>query len=193
MLVWAAVVIGLGSGLAGSVVAPLLTISHQRETEFRSRILLAAEDFLRQAETVRRLARRPHGSGADDPLELVKGAWDDLVPSVIMIELLFGQGSEVTQWAQTAGNELSEVIDVLPAVTTREQAIDLAIQKQMDAASGAISNFTRMVEIIVRPSRRWNRIVERRSIKRQLEKQLSAATRLAAISARDHALREEGP
>jgi hypothetical protein len=187
MLVWAAVVIGLGSGLAGSVVAPLLTISHQRETEFRSRILLAAEDFLRQAETVRRLARRPHGSGADDPLELVKGAWDDLVPSVIMIELLFGQ------WAQTAGNELSEVIDVLPAVTTREQAIDLAIQKQMDAASGAISNFTRMVEIIVRPSRRWNRIVERRSIKRQLEKQLSAATRLAAISARDHALREEGP
>src|SRR5258708_3260447 len=169
MPVWAAVVIGLGSGLAGSVIAPLLTISHQRETEFRSRILLAAEDFLRRAETVRRFARRPHGSGADNPLELLKGAWDDLVPSVIMIELLFGQGSEATQWAQTASNELGEVIDMLSAVTNRKQAVDLAIQKHMDAASLAISNFDRIVETIVRPSRQWNRTDERRSIKPQLE------------------------
>jgi hypothetical protein len=191
MPVWAAVVIGLGSGLAGSVVAPLLTISHQRETEFRNRILLAAEDFLRQAETVRRFARRPHGSGADEPVELLKNAWDDLVPSVIMIELLFGHESEATQWAQTAGNELGEVIDLLPAIAKSEQAVELAFQKHMNAASRAIDNFARMAETIVRPNRRWNRIAKRRSIVRQLEKQLSSAIKLVATSAREDVRRED--
>lgn len=192
MPVWAAVVIGLGSGLAGSVITQLLTMSHQREIEFRSRILLAAEDFLRRAETVRRFARRPHGAGADEPLELLEGAWDNLVPSVIMIELLFGQGSEATRWAQMAGKELSEVIDILPTVATGEQAVGLTIQKHMDLASAAMDNFARMVETIVRPSRRWNRAAKRHSIKRQLEKQLSAATTLAATSVPDQALSEEG-
>ena len=47
-----AVVVGLGSGLVSSIVSTLLTISHERAAEFRSRMLQAAEDFLRRSEAV---------------------------------------------------------------------------------------------------------------------------------------------
>jgi len=45
-MVWIALVTGLGSGLVGSVIGTMLTVSHQRAAEFRSRMLSAAEDFL---------------------------------------------------------------------------------------------------------------------------------------------------
>ena len=47
MPVWAAIIIGLASGLVSSIVGTLLTIRHERGAEFRTRMLTAAEDYLR--------------------------------------------------------------------------------------------------------------------------------------------------
>jgi hypothetical protein len=111
--VWAAVVVGLGSGLVSSIVSTVLTISHERAAEFRSRMLLAAEDFLRRAEVVRRLARRPHDTAAGGPLGALLDAWDDLVSAVVLVELLFGRDSEAAHWAREASNELKDVEEEL--------------------------------------------------------------------------------
>ena len=58
------ILVGLGSGLVGSVVGTQRTISHERAAEFRSRMLLAAEDRPSAPEQPRRPgqaspARRP--------------------------------------------------------------------------------------------------------------------------------------
>src|SRR6266508_697141 len=44
---WAALLVGLGGGVFGTLVGTLLTISHERGAEFRTRMLTAADDFLR--------------------------------------------------------------------------------------------------------------------------------------------------
>jgi hypothetical protein len=88
-----AIVVGLGSGLGSSMVSTLLTVSHERAAEFRSRMLQAAEDFLRRAEAARRLVRRPRSTTAEEPLDALLDAWGDLVSAVILIELLFNRDS----------------------------------------------------------------------------------------------------
>jgi hypothetical protein len=103
--------IGLGSGLAGSV----LTVSHERAAEFRSRMLLAAEDFLRRAETMRALARGPGAETSGESVTLLLRAWDDLVPAVILVELLFGHDSDAAIEAREVGNELRDVERALRA------------------------------------------------------------------------------
>jgi hypothetical protein len=42
---WAVILVGLAGGLLGSAAATLLTISHERAAEFRTRMLNAADDF----------------------------------------------------------------------------------------------------------------------------------------------------
>src|SRR5438105_12508829 len=48
MNVWVAIVIGLGSGLFGT----LATISHEREAEFRRRMIEAADEFVGRAMSI---------------------------------------------------------------------------------------------------------------------------------------------
>jgi hypothetical protein len=123
--VWVAIVVGLGSGLASSMVSTLMTISHERAAEFRSRMLQAAEDFLRRAEAARRLVRRPRSTAAEEPLDALLDAWDDLVSATIMIELLFGHDSEAAYWAREASNELKDVEEELRAVLDAHSNSDL--------------------------------------------------------------------
>ncbi|HUL27120.1 MAG TPA: hypothetical protein VLW44_15285 [Streptosporangiaceae bacterium] len=112
----AAIIVGLVSGLVGALIGTLLTISHERAAEFRSRMFVAAEDFLRRAETVRRRARRPpEGMPQYQALELLLTAWDQLVSAAIVIELLFGKNSEAAHWAREVTSELSAGEDSLRA------------------------------------------------------------------------------
>ena len=113
----AAIIAGLVSGLVGAPIGTLLTISHERAAEFRSRMFVAAEDFLRRAETVRRRAGHPpDGMPQYQALELLLTAWDQLVSAAILIELLFGKNSEAAHWAREVTSELSEAEDSLRAV-----------------------------------------------------------------------------
>jgi len=146
MPVWVAVVVGLGSGLISSIVSTLLTISHERAAEFRSRMLQAAEDFLRRAEAVRRLARRPRGTAADGPLDALLDAWDDLVSAVVLVELLFGRDSEAAHWAREASNELKDAEEKLRSALEVPSDLTAPISEQqindhMLAAGKAIDRF----------------------------------------------------
>jgi hypothetical protein len=141
-----AVVVGLGSGLFSSIVSTLLTISHERAAEFRSRMLQAAEDFLRRAEAVRRLARRPRGTAAGGPLEALLDAWDDLVSAVVLVELLFGRDSEAAHWAREASNELKDVAEELRSALEAPSDLTASISEQqindrMLAAGEAMDGF----------------------------------------------------
>jgi hypothetical protein len=111
MPAWAAIVIGLGSGVAGT----LLSISHQRGSEFRTRMLDAAASFLDHAEAIRRVVRSPRGAGITDPIVAIRDRWDDLVPHVMMVELLFGTASAPAQLARAAGGTALDVIEQIEA------------------------------------------------------------------------------
>ncbi len=144
--VWVAVVVGLGSGLISSIVSTLLTISHERAAEFRSRMLQAAEDFLRRAEAVRRLARRPRGTAAGEPLDALLDAWDDLVSAVVLVELLFGRDSEAAHWAREASNGLKDVEEELRSAVEAPSDLTAPISEQqikdhMLAAGQAMDRF----------------------------------------------------
>lgn len=146
MPVWVAVVVGLGSGLVSSIVSTLLTISHERAAEFRSRMLQAAEDFLRRAEAVRRRARRPRGTAAGEPLDALLDAWDDLVSAVVLVELLFGHDSEAAHWAREASNELKDVEEELRSALEAPSDLTEPISEQqikdhMLAAGQAMDRF----------------------------------------------------
>ena len=130
MPVWGAIVVGLGSGLVSSIVGTLLTISHERAAEFRSRMLQAAEDFLRRAEAVRRFARRPRNTAASEPLDALLDAWDDLVSAVVLVELLFGHDSEAAYWARETSNELKDVEEELRAALETHSDLTTPIREQ---------------------------------------------------------------
>jgi hypothetical protein len=137
-----AVVVGLGSGLISSIVSTLLTISHERAAEFRSRMLQAAEDFLRRAEA----ARRPRGTAVGEPLDALVEAWDDMVSAVILVELLFGRDSEAAHWAREASNELKDVEGELRAELEGSSELTAPIREQqvkdhMLAAGQAMDRF----------------------------------------------------
>lgn len=141
-----AVVVGLGSGLISSIVSTLLTISHGRAAEFRSRMLQAAEDFLRRAEAVRRTARRPRGTAIGEPLDALLDAWDDLDSAVVLVELLFGRDSEAAHRAREASNELKDVEEELRAALDAPSELTAPISEQqvkdhMLAAGQAMDRF----------------------------------------------------
>lgn len=146
MPVWAAVVVGLGSGLISSIVSTLLTMSHDRAAEFRSRMLQAAEDFLRRAEAVRQAARRPRGTAAGEPLDALLDAWDDMVSAVVLVELLYGRDSEAAHWAREASNELKDVEEELRSALEAPSDLTARISGQqikdhMLAAGQAMDGF----------------------------------------------------
>jgi hypothetical protein len=54
---WAALLIGLGGGVAGGVVTAVLRAGHERNRDMRDRMLATAEAFTAQAQQAIRLAR----------------------------------------------------------------------------------------------------------------------------------------
>jgi len=138
----AAIIVGLVSGLVGGLLGALLTISHERAAEFRGRMFVAAEDFLRRAEEVRRRARRPAaGLPPSQALELLLTAWDQLVSAVILIELLYGKDSEAAHWAREATSELSDVEETLRTAVEASPDARAAIDQHMQTAGVALEKF----------------------------------------------------
>jgi hypothetical protein len=162
MPVWAAVVIGLGSGVASGLLGTLLSISHQRGAEWRSRRLDAAAEFLRRAEEVRRLARRGPEGDPEFSLALVRRTWDELVPAVSMIELLYGYWSQPAHFAHVIGSELGDLTSATAAAVASEgeESALLEMQQHLRTASAAFDDFSRVAALDVRQG--WLRRLPRR-------------------------------
>lgn len=146
---WVAVVIGLVSGLASGLLGTLLTISHQRNAEFRSRMLRAAEDFLVTAEHFRRRIRHPD----QPPLEALRSlgpAWDDLIPAVTLIDLLYGADSQPAHYARCTANEFSDIPEALARVVSGEKRDMSEVERLLGRAIAEMGAFGRAAALDVR-------------------------------------------
>jgi hypothetical protein len=168
MPLWAAIVIGIGSGLTTGLVGTFVTVGYQRAAEFRSRGFAAAEEFLRHAERVRRAARRPLVGDPLEALDAVRDAAEEMVPSVSLVEFQWGPRSDPAALAQSVHGFLSLAEDELRALVDGDEAAG-------DRASEAIENASRglvVFEIVVAQELRRsapNRAVRRlwRSVSRK--------------------------
>jgi hypothetical protein len=119
---WVAIVIGLGSGLVGTIGAALLTIRHEREAEIRSRMLAAAEEYLGRAEAVVRslneaLDALEASDRDEDAIAESIGAIDELrwssLLALLRLKLLFGVHSRTWERAVAADTVLGDLVDAL--------------------------------------------------------------------------------
>ena len=150
----AAIIVGLVSGLVGSLIGTLLTISHERAAEFRGRMFVAAEDFLRRAEEVRRRARHPPaGLPQYQALEFLLAAWDQLVSASIVIELLFGKSSETARWAREVTSELADANEALRAAAGAPPDPQAVTGEHGQAAGDALERFAEAASAQVRKHR----------------------------------------
>lgn len=81
MPVWAAILVGVGSGLLSGLAGTLLTITHERGAEMRTRMLTAAEEFIRAAEACRQSVRVARADRSKDAWTVVQDRYDDLIPT----------------------------------------------------------------------------------------------------------------
>jgi hypothetical protein len=105
---WAVVLVGLASGLAGSLVTTLLTISHERAAELRTHMLNAADEFSTRTVAALQAARNVAGEirNRDAPIldaatgrftaeiqkqfDDVNDAVNDVLAKQARVHLLFG-------------------------------------------------------------------------------------------------------
>jgi hypothetical protein len=124
---WAAILIGLGGGVLGSLLTTLLTITHERAAELRSHMLKAADEFSTGAITALHQARNAAGEIVRDedlPLDDDAGWWrseiktqldaaneavDDVLAKQARIHLLFGDQSSAGIAAAGVATQLRKV------------------------------------------------------------------------------------
>jgi hypothetical protein len=114
MPTWAAIVVGVASGLLSGTLGTLFSIAHERGAESRTRQLDAAAAFLRDADQVRRAIRR--GEAGELPsarAHRAEARWEDLAYRTSMIELLFDRESVSASYAQGVVGAYRSVINRL--------------------------------------------------------------------------------
>jgi hypothetical protein len=131
---WLTLVTGIG---IGGLLGTLMTISHERGAEFRSRMLTAADEFLQTVSALANsvapvrwaLEREPRvDEEVADALRTMEALYEELLPKAIRLELLFGDSPTV----HYAG-EISDYFHNL-----RELVIDWK-QGAPDAAEAALA------------------------------------------------------
>lgn len=139
---WTAIVIGLGSGLAGAFIAWLFMTSNDRIAEERGRMTIAAEYFMRYSEGIRSIGP-PAGEAAPaqriDRLEAVR---DDLASAVNLIDLIFGRDSKATHYARSAEVELLTALNIAELM---QHAVDEHLQAASDALAGFAAEASRRI------------------------------------------------
>jgi hypothetical protein len=110
---------GLLSGLAGT----LLTITHERDAEMRTRMLTAAEEFIRAAEACRQSVRVARADRSKDTWTVVRDRYDDLIPTVTLVELLYGYSSKPGLRAKGVGSSVIDVKDELAKGAGADEAV----------------------------------------------------------------------
>jgi hypothetical protein len=118
---WSALLVGLAGGVLGTLVGTLLTISHERGAEFRTRMLSAADDFLRTATQLAQSIGTAQSAIAskepDEQVEPLMRAFREsssrLVIEYSRIQLLFGAESRAFRSAVEAVEAVDKVRQAL--------------------------------------------------------------------------------
>jgi hypothetical protein len=117
--VWAAVIIGLGSGLIGTVVSTLLRISHESEFELRRRMINAADAFAVEVMNVvpivsAAIDEREQGEtseyGQSETFAAAVQAVEELSKPVARVQLLFGMDAEASRAAVSVASALGTAL-----------------------------------------------------------------------------------
>jgi hypothetical protein len=103
--VWAAIVIGLGSGVVGTVLSTVLRISYERETELRQRGIQAADDFAVQGARIFAAvdeaitARDDSTPNEEAAMDAARAVLRETEARVVRLQLLFGPDSPAAETA----------------------------------------------------------------------------------------------
>lgn len=122
---WAAILIGVSSGL----LATLVRIGHERGAEFRTRMLNAAEGFLSAADRASGELRTPKLPTPTGILEGVNYATEAIVPTVSLVHLLYGLDSEVSGLARAIYAEfaaISHLMTISPSGMGLESSAEIS-------------------------------------------------------------------
>lgn len=185
MPVWAAILIALGSGLLGT----LLTISHERGAEFRTRQLTSAEDFLRGAEKIRQALRRPLSADPDEALARIRDAREELVATVMWVGLLYGPRSEANTLAESAGGFMWNAEEAWEAFFKGDESAYEVASEELRNASYSLEAFAVVAARDVRSSRPMQvaRRIQRRLSRKTREERWAALIRHSAMTSDDSA------
>jgi hypothetical protein len=180
------ILVGLGSAILGTLVATLLTISHERAAELRAHMISAADDFstgaisaLQQARIaageVKKDPSRPLGDGTNFTPEIqahldkANGAVDEVLAKQARVHLLFGDQSPA---GLAAAGVTSQLRNMLMALEHRPDSI-----RDPDEMSRYSRNFTSTLEqherfnlaaLVVLQQTSWDRFRERRRLRKRI-------------------------
>ena len=121
---WGALLVGLAGGVLGTLVGTLLTISHERGAEFRTRMLSAADDFLRAATEVAQSIGTAESAitskEPDEQIEPLMRAFREsssrLVIEYSRVQLLFGAESQTYKSAVGAIEAINDLRQALRSI-----------------------------------------------------------------------------
>ena len=185
---WAVILVGLGSAILGTLVATLLTISHERAAELRAHMISAADDFSTGAISALQQARIAAGEVKKDPsrplgdgknftpeiqahLDKANGAVDEVLAKQARVHLLFGDQSPA---GLAAAGVTSQLRNMLMALEHRPDSI-----RDPDEMSRYSRNFTSTLEqherfnlaaLVVLQQTWWDRFRERRRLRKRISK-----------------------
>jgi hypothetical protein len=152
---WVVILVGLGSGVFGSLLTTVLTISHERAAQLRTHMLNAADEFSTGAISALHQARNAAGeikkddTSLDDEtgwwrseiktsLDAANQAVDDVLARQARIHLLFGDQSPA---GIAASGVASQLRNMLMALDHRPDSI-----RDREAMSMYSRNFNRTIE-----------------------------------------------
>jgi hypothetical protein len=132
---WVTVLVGVASGLAGTLV----TISHERSAELRSRKLAAAEDFVAEVGKLVNALSRPAGVQFSDNIAAMKRATNLADIAIVRLVLLFGSRSGAVFDARKIIEDAEYALDLIEGDPTdqsadHERAISAAIDDVLRGA-----------------------------------------------------------
>jgi hypothetical protein len=186
---WAVILVGLGSAILGTLLATLLTISHERAAELRAHMLSAADEFstgtiwaLQQAriaagevkkdDTTSLGDERNFGPEIQAHLDKANDHVDEVLAKQARIHLLFGDQSPT---GLAAAGVTSQLRNMLMALEHRPDSI-----RDHDEMSRYSRNFTSTLEqhekfnlaaLVALQQTWWDRLRERRRLRRRSTQQ----------------------
>jgi hypothetical protein len=128
---WAALLVGLGGGVFGTLVGTLLTISHERSAEFRTRMLTAADDFLRTGtQLAQSIGAAEAAIIAKEPDAQVEPLWRAFQESssrfaleYSRVQLLFGAESRAFRAAVVAVEDVDKARQALRSMRNQPGSV----------------------------------------------------------------------
>jgi hypothetical protein len=153
---WAALLIGLGGGVVGT----LLTLSHERGAEMRTRMLTAADDFILTATQASHFARDlMHAlqdeaplADTEERLTQLHASGDRFDELLVRVTLLYGQSSATMSRGETFQDAFLAVTEGLAHWREHgaSEEYKLSTAKLMVLADIAIAHFGRAARSDVR-------------------------------------------